>query len=166
MRPFYGYFLVLSAKITKVPLTRPLKIYILPVICAERGISIVGAEGTKMRKVVFGISLFIALVTAGCASTQLHQSLLLHEHRQLEDALFVAQAHVADLERENDLLRKQRTSESFESPEQSRSGLWDDLDFVQPLEMPKMILPGGTGTTEMPDALRGSQMFPIWTPRR
>ena len=118
-----------------------------------------------MRKIVFSISLFLPFVMAGCASTQLHQSLLMHENRQLEDALFVAQAQVADLERENNLLRKQQTSESFELP--GRTGLWnDDLDVMLPLEVPRVILPGETGTTEIPESLRGSQMFPVWKPVR
>ena len=118
-----------------------------------------------MRKIVFSISLFIPLVVAGCASSQLHQSLLIHENRQLEDALFVAHAQVADLERENDLLRKQQTSEYFVPP--GHTGLRnDDFDVMPPLEMPRVILPGETGTTEIPESLRGTQMFPVWMPVR
>jgi len=120
-----------------------------------------------MSKIVFGTSLFIALIAAGCTSTQLHQSLLLHENRQLEDALYVAHAQVADLQRENDLLRKQQSSESLAPPVRSRtdSGL-DDWDFGPPLEMPKVILPDEPGTTEAPEFMRGSQTVPPWTPRR
>jgi len=119
-----------------------------------------------MRKIVFGTSLFIALVVAGCASTQLHQSLLLHETRRLEDALYVAQAQVADLQRENRSLRNQQ-SESLQSPGYSRDGLWDDDFDLGPLEMPKVILPGDNpGSTEVPESLRESQMLPIWMPMR
>ena len=123
-----------------------------------------GTEGTKMRKIVVSISLFLSLLVAGCASTQLHQSLLMHENRQLEDALFVAQAQVANLERENDLLRKQQTRESLVPPEPTRWG--DGFDVVPPIEMPRVILPSQTGTTEVPESLRGSQMFPVWMPVR
>jgi len=122
-----------------------------------------------MRNIVFGTSLFIALVAAGCVGTQqqLHKSLLLHENRQLEDALFVSQAQIADLKRENDSLRRQQTSETRTPPGRSRSDSWlDDWDFGQPLEMPKVILPGDSGTTDVPEALRGSQMFPVWMPTR
>jgi len=122
-----------------------------------------------MRKIVFGTSLFIALVVAGCASSQqqLHQSLLLHENRQLEDALYVAQAQVADLRRENDSLRRQQTSESRTPSRRPDTDSWlDDWDFGPPLEMPNVILPGDTGTTEVPESLRGSQTFPIWMPVR
>jgi len=118
-----------------------------------------------MRKMVFGISLIVQLVATGCTSTQLHQSLLMHENRQLEDALFVAQAQVADLERENDLLRKQQTNKSVVP--RGTPDFWDeDFDGTPPLEMPKVILPGGPGETEVPESLRGSQMFPVWMPVR
>jgi len=120
-----------------------------------------------MGKIVFGISLSIAFVAAGCASTQLHQSLLLNENRRLEDALYTAHAQVADLKRENESLRKQQTSESLRLPERSRTGFWDnDLDIDPPLEMPRVILPSESGTTEVPESLRGSQMTPIWMPIR
>ena len=119
-----------------------------------------------MRKIVFGISLFIPLIAAGCASSQIHQSLLLHENRQLEDALYVAHAEVADLRRENDLLREQQ-NESLVPSGRSRTGLWDDgFDIDPPLEVPKVILPSDSGTTEIPESLRGSQVIPIWTPAR
>lgn len=120
-----------------------------------------------MRKIVFGTSLFIVLIAAGCASSQLHQSLLLHENRQLEDALYAAQAHVADLERENDLLRKEQASEALGTLGQPRPGFRDDdFDIILPMDMPKIILPGEPSTTEVPEALRGSHMIPIWMPRR
>ena len=122
-----------------------------------------------MRKMVFGTSLFFALMAAGCANTQqqLHQSLLLHENRQLEDALFVSQAQITDLKRENDSLRRQQTSESRTPTERSRTDSWlDGWDFDPSLEMPKVILPGDSGTTEVPESLRGSHMFPIWMPTR
>jgi len=133
-----------------------------------------------MRKKVFGISLVdvsligitlvIALVAAGCAGTQqrqLHKSLLLHENRQLEDALFVSQARIADLQRENDALRRQQTGESRTPPGRPRSNSWlDDWEFDTPLEMPTVILPGDSGTTEIPESLRGSHMFPVWMPVR
>ena len=121
-----------------------------------------------MRKIIFGTSLFIALVAAGCASSQqLHQSLLLHENRRLEDALHVAHAQVADLKRENNALRGQQTNESFVPSKRPSTDSWlDDWDFGEPLEMPKVILPGEPGTTEVPESLRGSQGFPIWMPRR
>jgi len=120
-----------------------------------------------MRKIIFGISLLIALATAGCTSTQLHQSLLVHENQRLEDALYTVQAQVADLQRENDLLRQQQTNQSSEPSGQFRSGFWDDgFDMEPPLEMPKVILPSDSGTTEIPESLRGSQMIPVWTPVR
>ena len=124
-------------------------------------------KGTQVRKIVFGTSLFIVLAAAGCTSAQLHQSLLMHENRQLEDALYTAHAQVADLQRENDLLRKQQTSESLAPPVRPRTDPgFDDWDFETPLEMPKVILPDGLGTTEVPEFMRGSQTIPPWTPRR
>ena len=118
-------------------------------------------------KIVFGTSLFIVLATAGCTSSQLHQSLLMHENRQLEDALYTAHAQVADLQRENDLLRKQQTSESLAPPVRSRTDSgFDDWDFGPPLEMPKVILPSESGNTEVPEFMKGSQTVPHWTPRR
>jgi hypothetical protein len=116
-----------------------------------------------MSKIVFGISLIIVLVAAGCGNSQLHQSLLLHENRRLEDALYVSHAQIADLKRENDSLRKQQESEHF-TP-QGRS--WgDDLDLMEPFEMPPVILPGESGSSEVPDSLKGSQRFPTWSPTR
>ena len=126
-----------------------------------------GTEGTKMRKRVFGISLSIAFVAAGCASTQLHQSLLVHENQRLEDALYTAHAQVADLKRENESLRKHQTDESLGLPGWSRTGFWDDdFDVDSPLEMPRVILPGESGTAEIPESLSDSQMIHIWTPVR
>lgn len=120
-----------------------------------------------MWKITFGTSLFIALAAAGCGSSQLHQSLLLHENRRLEDALYTAHAQVADLRRENDALRKQQENEYLEPSGHSRTGsLDDDLDILPPLEMPKVILPHEPGRTEIPEALKGSQTIPIWSPRR
>jgi len=118
-----------------------------------------------MRKIVFGISLFTALVAAGCAGTQqqLHQSMLLHENRQLEDALYVAQAQVADLQRENDVLRKQQTGESRTPTRRPSSDSWLDDWNIEPIEMPRVILPADTGTTDVPEFMRGSQVIPIWT---
>ena len=82
----------------------------------------------------------------------------------MEDALFVAQAQVADLTRENNVLRTKRTGE-FSGRSQTES--WGDGFEVEPLiEMPRVILPSDSGTTEIPEALRGSQMFPIWMPQR
>jgi hypothetical protein len=145
-----------------------------------------------MRKIVFGtsqiraleavafalVAVAFALVAAGCASTQQqwHQSLLLHENRQLEDALYVAQAQVADLQRENEVLRKQQTSEFPTPPRRPSRDSWlDDWDFQPlPLEMPKVILPNDAGSTEvpealqgsLPEALQGSQGLHIWLPVR
>jgi len=135
-----------------------------------------------MRKIVFGtsriralesaafalVAVVFALGAAGCTSTQqqLHQSLLLHENRQLEDALYVAQAQVADLQRENDVLRQQQTGESrTPSRRPSRDSWLDDWDF-QPPELPTVILPDDAGSTEIPEALQGSQMLHIWSPVR
>ena len=120
-----------------------------------------------MKEFVFGTSLFIVLAAAGCTSSQLHQSLLMHENRQLEDALYTAHAQVADLQRENDLLRKQQASESLTPPVRPRTDPgFDDWDFGPPLEMPKVILPDQPGTTEVPEFMRGSQTVSPWTPRR
>ena len=122
-----------------------------------------------MRKIIFGSSLlFIVFIAAGCAGSQLHQSLLLHENRQLEDALFVAYAQVADLQRENEVLRRQRANESFEPPRQSRGNSWDDdWDLFPPMEIPPVILPDEPGTTDVPEWLiRGSQTMPTWSPTR
>jgi len=92
----------------------------------------------------------------------------LHENRRLEDALYTAHARVADLKRENDLLRAQQTDRYSEPPQRSNGGLWDDdFDILTPIEMPKVILPDDeTGTTEIPEALRGSQRIPSWSPQR
>ena len=120
-----------------------------------------------MRKRIFGTSLFIVLAVAGCASSQLHQSLLLQENRRLEDALYVAHTQATDLKRENDLLRKRQANGVLELPGHSYlESLEDELDINQPFEMPKVILPSEPGTTEVPEALRGSQAIPIWKPRR
>ena len=97
-------------------------------------------------------------------SQQVHQSLLMHENRQLEDALYVARAQVADLRRENDWLREHEFSESSK---RSQSGAWDDdFERIQPFEMPKVILPSDSDSTEVPELLRGSQTIHIWSPRR
>ena len=122
-----------------------------------------------MRKIVFGISLFIAVIATGCSSSLMHQSLLVHENRRLEDALYAAHAQAADLKRENNLLRKQQENEVLKSPGQPRtdSGSWDDnWDDFPPFEMPRVILPDEPGTTEVPESLRGSQAVPVWTPKR
>ena len=121
-----------------------------------------------MRKIVFGSSLLFALVAAGCASSQMHQSLLLQENRQLEDALYMSHAQVADLKRENDWLRSKQ-GETVEPPRRSFGGSLEeefDFDISPPFEMPKVILPGQSGTEEVPAALRGSHSVPVWTPRR
>ena len=122
-----------------------------------------------MRKIVFGISLLMTFVAAGCASSQLHQSLLLQENRQLEDALYVTHAQVADLKRENDWLRSKQGTETVEPPRRSYNGSLEeefDFDIAPPFEMPKVILPGQSGTEEIPATLRGSHSVPVWTPRR
>ena len=120
-----------------------------------------------MRKIVFGTLLFIACTSAGCTSARLHQSLLMHENRQLEDALYATQAHVAELHRENKWLRQQHSSEFHDSSSRSTSGSWDDdLDFTQPLEMPAVILSDEPDSAEVPGWMTGSQAIPIWSPRR
>ena len=119
-----------------------------------------------MRKTVFGFSLVIAFVASGC-NTQLHQAMLLHENRRLEDALYTTQAQVAHLKRENNSLREQQVNEIPLSPGRSRSDAWeDDVRLIPPVEMPKVILPGESGTTDVPDSMKGSQMVPLWTPVR
>ena len=116
-----------------------------------------------MNKIAFGISLFIVLAAAGCGNSQLHQSLLLHENRRLEDALYVSHAQIADLQRENDTLRKQQQDEIL--PPSGRS--WGkDIELDPPFEMPPVLLPNEPGTTDVPESLRGSQTFPRWSPRR
>jgi len=123
-----------------------------------------GTEGIKMRKMFFGSSLFIAMLAIGCAGSPLHQSLLIHENQRLENALYVAHAQVADLKRENNLLRKQQMSDFIDPPKQQS---WDEeLDFDAPFEMPKVILPERPGTTEIPESMRGSQTLPVWSPIR
>jgi len=117
-----------------------------------------------MEKKVFGTSLFIALLATGCAGSQLHQSLLVHENQRLENALYVAHAQVADLKRQNNLLRKQQSNE-FIDPARQDSQV-DDWDFDTPLEMPKILLPDQPGTTDVPMLIRESQADSIWSPRR
>ena len=119
-----------------------------------------------MKKIIFGVSLFVACVAAGCGNSQLHQSLLLHENRRLEDALYVSHVQIADLQRENSMLRTQQGGEFIKSPGRGRSNSWDDLELTEPVEMPKIMLPSGSGTTDVPDSLRGSQTIPVWTPQR
>ena len=120
-----------------------------------------------MKKFIFGTSLIIAFITAGCANSHLQQSLLLHENRQLEDALYTASAQLADLRRENNALRKQQSSELHEPTTRSRIDVWeDDLDMYPPFEMPRVFLPDESGTTEIPELLRESQNIPIWSPVR
>ena len=118
-----------------------------------------------MKSFIFGTSLFIAIVTAGCASTQLHQSLLLHENRQLEDALYAAHAQLADLKRENNSLRQQQSSGLPEPPIHNSTDAWED-DLFPPFEMPKIILPEEPGSTVLPELLRDSQTIHIWSPVR
>jgi len=124
-----------------------------------------------MREIVFGTSLLIAFAAAGCTSSQLHQSLLMQENRQLEDALYTVQAQASDLKRENEWLRSKQDTGAVEPPRRTHNGSLNldeefDFDNAPPFEMPKVILPGQSGTTEVPEALRGSQIVPIWTPRR
>ena len=120
-----------------------------------------------MKKIIFGTSLFVACVAAGCGNSQLHQSLLLHENRQLEDALYATRTQVADLQRENCMLRTQQGSEFPKSPGRDRHDSWDeDVNLIPPVEMPRIFLPSESGTTDVPDSLRGSQMIPVWTPKR
>ena len=120
-----------------------------------------------MRNIVFGTSLFLALMTAGCASSQLHQSLLLQENRQLEDALYVAHSQVTDLKRENDWLRNKQETEMVEPPRRRYiESLGEEFEIAPPYEMPKVILPSQPGTEEIPEALKGSQTMPMWKPRR
>ena len=116
-----------------------------------------------MRKIVLGTLLFVTCIVIGCTNSPLHQSLLIHENRQLEGALYAVHAQVADLKRENDWLREQ-ASEFSESPRRSHTGSWED--DLEPFEMPKVILPVEPGTTEIPESLRGSQTIPVWSPRR
>jgi hypothetical protein len=119
-----------------------------------------------MRKIIFGFSLIIAFAASGCNS-QLHQSMLMHENRRLEDALYSTQAQVAHLKRENNSLRAQQEGEIPLSPVRSRPSTWDDdFDIIPTIEMPKVIVPSESGTSEVPDSLKGSQVVPIWTPRR
>ena len=120
-----------------------------------------------MKKIIFGVSLSVACVAAGCGSSQLHQSLLLHENRRLEDALYVSHVQIADLQRENCVLRTQQGGEFRKSSKRDWRDSWDDdLELMEPVEMPKVILPSGSGTTDVPDSLRGSQTIPVWTPQR
>jgi len=122
-----------------------------------------------MRKIIFGTLLCVACVAAGCGNSQLHQSLLLHENRQLEDALYATRAQVADLQRENNVLRAQQGGEFHKSPrrEQHDYDSWDeDMRLIPPIEMPKIFLPSESGTTDVPDSLSGSQTMPVWTPKR
>jgi hypothetical protein len=117
--------------------------------------------------IVIGTSLFIVCLAAGCVNPQMHQSLLIHENRRLEDALYAVHAQVADLKRENGRLREQQANGFFGSSDQSRVGSWNDhLSDYPSVEMPKVILPIGTGTTEVPETLRGSQTVPDWSPDR
>ena len=116
-----------------------------------------------MKAIVFGTSLFIAVWATGCTThTQLHQSLLIHENQRLENALYTAHAQVADLKRENNLLRKQQTTGPDDTDYQES---WnEDWNIDLPLEMPKVILPEQPGTTEVPELMRESQT--IWSPVR
>ena len=119
-----------------------------------------------MREIIIGISLFAAFVAVGCTNTQLHQSLLMHENRQLEDALYVAHAQITDLKRENDALRGQPANGYSELPGRS-DAIWDEeWDDTVPIEMPRVILPHEEGTTEVPGFLRGSDIMPTWSPVR
>ena len=120
-----------------------------------------------MKKIIFGTSLFVACIAAGCGNSQLHQSLLLHENRRLEDALYVSHVQIADLQRENSMLRTRQGGEFRQSPRRDQHDSWDeDFELVPPVEMPKIFLPSGSGTTDVPDSLRGSQTIPVWTPQR
>jgi len=120
-----------------------------------------------MRKIIFGTLLFAACVAAGCGNSQLHQSLLLHENRQLEDALYATRAQVADLQRENSMLQTRHGGKFLRSPEREQHDSWDeDIRLMPPVEMPKIFLPSESGTTDVPDSLQGSQMIPVWTPKR
>jgi|GEM_PF-3091271 len=127
----------------------------------------VGTESNGMRKVIIGISLFAAFIAAGCTNTQLHQSLLMNENRQLEDALYVAHAQITDLKRENDALRGQQANGYSEPPGRSGVNFWEEeWEDAIPVEMPRVILSDEEGTTEVPDFLRGSDLIPTWSPVR
>ena len=119
-----------------------------------------------MGKIVFCTSLFIALIAAGCANSRLHQSLLLQENRQLEDALFTAHARIADLQRDNDWLRDRQENERSRPSRRTTEVFDEEFDNVLPFEVPTIILPIQSGTEEVPESLRGSQMMPIWQPVR
>jgi hypothetical protein len=119
-----------------------------------------------MRKMFFGTSLLLVFAVAGCASSQLHQSLLLHENRRLEDALYVAHAQAAHLKRENDALRTQQGTEFDDPPRRPFTGSFEEeLELIPPFEMPRTIIPG-YDASEIPEAFRGSQTTPGWQPRR
>lgn len=123
--------------------------------------------GTTIGKIVSSTSLFIALAAAGCTSSQLHQSLLMHENRRLEDALYAAHAQTVELKRENDLLRNKQDADSIELPMQSDDRVLDEnFDLAPPVEMPKVILPEQPGTSGVPEALKGAQIIPLWQPKR
>ena len=119
-----------------------------------------------MNKFLFSIALLIVCVTSGCANTNLHQSLLLHENRQLEDALYTAHAQLADLKRENNSLRI-HSSEYQNVPIHNNRDVWEnEQELFPPFEMPRIILPDESGTTELPALLRETQAMPIWSPVR
>jgi hypothetical protein len=110
----------------------------------------------KMRNIVFGTLLFIALASLGCKSSPLHETLLLQENRRLEDALYVAHAQAAELRRENSLLRNKQT--------ESQEVEWGTFP---PIETPKVLLPEQPGTTVVPDRFsQSSETMPTWEPRR
>lgn len=120
-----------------------------------------------MGKRFFGILLFVALIVEGCASPQWHQSLLIHENQQLENALYMAQSRAVELKRENDRLRKKQGTEDDVLPMESDSNVLDEeLELAPPVEVPKVILPSQPGTTEVPDSLKGAEIMPLWHPRR
>jgi len=142
-------------------------LYYTPTRAGGDIVSRTGTENEGMRKIIFGISLFAAFTAAGCTNTQLHQSLLMHENRQLENALYAAHAQITDLKRENQALRGQEANGLSEPTRRTSRNSWDDeWDDFPEIEMPRVILPDEPGTTEVPDFLRGSQLIDMWSPVR
>ena len=139
-----------------------------------------------MSKIIFGTSLFIVFIVTGCTNSHLHQSLLLHENRQLEDALYVAHAQIADLRRENNSLRRQQTNDFPEPPRRPRVDSWESIDTrnnnnnswdIDPwnndgwntppsLEMPRILVPNEPSRTEPTEWQTDSQRIHNWSPVR
>ncbi|MDR3234823.1 MAG: hypothetical protein LBT46_14375 [Planctomycetaceae bacterium] len=120
------------------------------------------------------------LLSGGCAQPCVHQSMLLHENRRLENALYVTHAQLADMKQENEALRNGGRSEDASPNMLPDGGLIppvlpikskktkenEKLNNAPPFELPTIEIPGGGESKALPQTLKSSQSAPVWSPQR